>query len=210
MNDINSPAVPRPIARVCGVAAVLAPLLLLGSTVAYIVEGEGVNQGMLGGVIGVWSCFTFVIAFAGMSRLLEPRMPRAAAWLLVVGASGFTGGGGFNVDAMFSTVGAPELAGVGDEGGAAYGLLGFLPWGWFAPLSLVLAGAFLWRARVVPWWNGVLLILGGVLFVSARPERIDVLAVAGDVITVAALVPVGLAIFKAAADTAARTAVRVS
>lgn len=198
MNDIQPPAMPRRMARVTGVATILAPLLLLLSTVAYVTQGEGVNQGMLGGVIGVWSIFALLIGFTGIIRLLEPRAPRFAPWLLVVSMIGFSAGVGFNVDAMFSTVGAPELAGTTAEDGEAIGLLAFLPWGWFTPLAMVLVGAVLWRTRTVAWWSAALLILGGLTFISARPARIDALAIASDVVLVAALVPIGLAVLRSA------------
>ncbi|MGD9890725.1 MAG: hypothetical protein AB7R89_09035 [Dehalococcoidia bacterium] len=185
-------------ARVYGVATILAPLLLLASTVAYITAGEGINEGVLGGTIGVWSAFAMTIAFVGILRLLEPRAPRAAVTLTVIALIGWAAGIAFNIEAIYVAL-IPELTveRLNDAmtGGDAIAWLAFLPWGWFAPLTFVLSGIFLWRTHTVAPWTGILLIIGGVLFVTARPARIDVLAVTGDIVLVLALAPIGWSMF---------------
>ena len=196
MNDNHLPAPARPIARVHGVAAIAAPLLLLVSTVAFITQGEGINHGVLGGVVGVWSCFAFVIAFTGIVRMLEPRMPRYAPVLLCLSVIGFSSGIAFNLDGIYCGAGATEVCNLAVVDGNAIVFFAFFPWGWLTPLSMVLVGAALWRARVVPWWSGALLVLGGALFVASRPERIDALAIAADIVLVVALVSIGSAILK--------------
>lgn len=181
--------------RVYGVAAILAPLLLMASTIAYIVEGEAINHGTLGGVLGVWSSFALVIAFLGILRLLEPRAPRAASALTVLAATGFSAGVAFNVDAIFAAAAGPNAEGALNTAAESnpVALLAFLPWGWFVPLSFILIGSFLWRTRTTAWWTGALMIVGGVLFVASRPERINMLALAADGALVLALVPIGWA-----------------
>lgn len=196
MNDNALFALPPFSARVYGIAAIAAPLLLLASTVAYVVEGEGINDGVLGGVIGVWSSFTLAVAFVGLLRLLEPRAPRAAPILTVLAVTGFSAGVAFNIEAIYRAIIGPQLDETMDaavEETDPMALLGFLPWGWFVPLSLVLVGVFLWRTRTVSWWSGALLIVGGVLFVTARPARIDVIAMIGDGVLVLAMAPIGWA-----------------
>lgn len=198
MND-SSPRVFSPLAaRIYGVITIVAPLLLLGSTVAYLVDGEGINDGVLGGTVGVWSALAFVIAFAGILRLLEVRAPRAAPILAIFALAGFSGGIAFNLDAIFTALLGPDgnaaVDTAFDEGGNAIGLLAFQPWGWFAPLSLVLVGIFLWRTRTTAWWTGALMIVGGVLFLVSRAGEVDPLVPVGDVALILALVPVGWAI----------------
>lgn len=188
------------LAHVYGVAAILAPILLMASTVAFIVAGEGINHGALGGTIGVWSSFALLVGFIGMLRALEPAAPRAAAALTMLAIPGFAAGVAFNVDAIFTAAASPEsnstLDGVFETQPIA--ILAFLPWGWFVPLSLALAGIFLWRTRTVPAWNGTLLIAAGVLFVASRPERINLLALVSDVVLIAALLPIGWAMLRTA------------
>jgi hypothetical protein len=209
MNDTRLGTLPPVAARVSGIAAIAGPLLLLASTAAYVVDGEGINHGVLGGVIGVWSCFALAVAFMGTLRLLEPRAPRAAPILTAVAVTGFGAGVGFNIEAIYRGIIGSELddtftAAV--EGPDAVALLGFLPWGWFVPLALVLSGAFLWRTGTVSGWSGALLIASGVLFVTARPARLDIIAMVGDGLLILALVPIGWALL-ANARTAVTTEV---
>lgn len=179
--------------RVYGVATILAPLLLMASTLAYIVEGEGINHGVLGGTIGVWSAFAFVIASVGILRQLEVRAPRAAPILTIFALTGFSAGIAFNVDAIFTaSTGMDAALDVVFEA-EPMAVLAFLPWGWFAPLSLVLVGSLLWRTRTTAWWTGALMVAGGVLFVASRPERINMLALVADGVLILALVPIGWA-----------------
>lgn len=204
MNDNLTPTV----ARITGVAAVLAPVLLLLSSVAYLTQGGGVNDGVLGGTIGVWATIALVVASVGITRLAEPRAPRAAAVVLLVALAGFTAGAAFNVQAIYlAKYGNDFLADVTEgssEGGDWIGFFAFLPWGWMAPLGFVLMGWLLWRTRVVPTWTAALLVLGGVLFVAGRPARIDVLVVATDVVLVVALASIGMRLLRSAHAGASR------
>jgi uncharacterized membrane protein YgdD (TMEM256/DUF423 family) len=194
-DDRSAPA--RPLARVYGIAAILAPLLLLASTIAFITDGEGLNVGVLGGVVGVWSAFAFVIAFVGILRMLEPRAPRAAAIMTVLAMTGFASGVAFDVNAIFDEIVGPvELAAALDAaidagGTAGLSILAFLPWGFFGPVSMMVIGILLWRTRVTARWSAALLAVGGVLFVASRPERINLLALIADSVLVLALVPIG-------------------
>lgn len=193
---------PPTFARITGFAAILAPVLLLVSTVAYLTAGGGINDGVLGGTVGVWSCIAFAVASMGICRLAEPHAPRAAPIVTVVAFAGWVGGAAFNVQAMFlEKYGNDFLADVtGDEaaGSEWVGFFAFLPWGWMAPLGFILMGWLLWRTRVVATWVAGLLALGGVLFVTGRPARIDVVAVSTDLVLTTALVMVGLELLRRA------------
>lgn len=187
-------------ARVYGIAVIVAPLLFLASTVAYITEGNGINDGVLGGTIGVWSAFASVLAFAGILRLMEPTAPRRAMLLTLLALVAMASGVAFNVQAISLALLGPETE-ILDvvEGSDGIAVLAFLPWGLFVPLSFVLTGIALWRTETVPVWSGVLFIAAGVLFVASRPERIDVLAVIGDITMIAAMAPIGWAMLTASA-----------
>ncbi|MPY80336.1 MAG: hypothetical protein GEV04_18130 [Actinophytocola sp.] len=179
-----------------GFAAILAPVLLLLSSIAYITGGGGINDGVLGGTVGVWSAIALAVASVGICRLAEPRAPRAAAVVQVVALAGFTAGVAFNVQGMY--LGKydldllTDLTGGASEGSEWIGAFAFLPWGWLAPLSFVLMGWLLWNTRAVAPWTAGLLALGGVLFVTGRPARIDTLVIATDVVLTIALVAIGL------------------
>lgn len=198
MNDSLS-SLPTASARVYGTAIVLAPLLLLASSIAYITEGASINDGVLGGTIGVWSVFAFAIAFVGILRVLEPRAPRAAPLLTVLALTGFGAGVAFNVLAILTPVFGPEINTFIEDvdGSNAIAILAFLPWGWFAPLTFVLTGIMLWRTGTFARSVAGLLVVGGVLFIASRPEKIDALALIADTALIAALVPIGWALLTA-------------
>lgn len=196
--SLDAPGIDNPYAkRVFGIALILGPVLLLASTIAYVTAGDGINQGVAGGTIGVWSCFVLAIAFAGVSRILEGANRRGAMWLLVVALIGFTAGVGFNIEAIYSAT-YPETA---EELVGGFAIFAFLPWGWFAPITFGMTGVLLARSGLVTWRTGALFIAAGILFVTARPARIDVVAVIGDVILILAMAPIGWALLSGTAIT---------
>lgn len=170
------------------VAMFAAPVLLLTSTIAFLALGAGINDGLVGGVVTVWSVVAFAIAFVGCARLLESSMPRSSRFLIFGAAALTAGGAGFGIDAIYSEVLLAEHGIHATTALEAYPFawLAMLPWGWFMPITCILAGALLWRAGLLPWWHGLMLILGGVLFVTGRPARIGVVAIATDVVLIAA------------------------
>jgi hypothetical protein len=185
-----------------GLAAVAAPVLLLMSDVAYVTAGGGVNDGVLGGTIGVWSCFVFLIAFVGISRSIEALAPRAATALLALAVPAFVAGAGFNVQAIHLGHFGQDFMSSVSEGADLVGLLAFLPWGWFGPLTFVVAGVLVWRTGVFPASSGALLVAGGILFISGRPARIEALVMASDVVLVLAMASIGLALLAGAGRSA--------
>lgn len=180
--------------RLFGLATIAAPLLLLASTVAFLNE-DGINDGVVGGTVGVWSTIAFVIASAGIYRMIEVRAPRVGPVFGVIAMAGFTAGAAFNVQAMYFAAYDKDLLADISEGAlpgvSAIGIFAFLPWGLLVPVTFVATGVLLWRTRTAPTWSAALLVLGGILFVASRPERIDLLAVACDVTLVLAMAPIG-------------------
>ena len=202
---LSIPAASPVTTRISGVAAIAAPLLLLASTVAYITDGGGINDGVVGGTIGGWSCLAFLLAFAGIYRALEPHSSRAAPILMSVMLLGCAGGIGFNVDAVLSADFGREAVDAATEE-RPFSILAYLPWGLFFPAGLIGTGVLMWRTRVVSRLTAVLVAAGGLLFVSSRPARVDALAVLGDAVLILALVPIGLSLLSSARHTVATSA----
>lgn len=185
--------------RITGIAAIIAPILLLASTLAYILDGNGINDGHLGGTIGVWSCFALLLATFGISRVLEPASPRGGPILMAVVTIGIAAGVGLNVDGILAAeFGQGALDIFGDETPIA--LLAFLPWGWFFPIGMVGTGVVMWRTRTFPRATAVLLALGGIVFITSRPARIDGLAVFGDCLLILGFAPIGWALLTGRRD----------
>jgi hypothetical protein len=193
MTDISSTSSPSA-SRVFGLATIAGPVLLLGSTIAFLTE-NGINDGVIGGMIGIWSTFALAVAFVGIYRMIESRAPRIGPIFGAMALVGFTAGALFNLQAMYLAAYGNDLLTDAMEGTvpdvSALTFFAFLPWGWLAPVTFVATGILLWRTRTVPTWSAALLVLGGVLFISSRPARIEPLAIACDIALVLALVPIG-------------------
>jgi hypothetical protein len=186
-------ALPRPSIFVFGVALILGPVLMLTSTIAFIVAGDGMNQGVLGGLFGVWAAIIMAIAFVGLLRLLEVNAPRAAAILTVTAIIGFGSGVAINVDVITSSLVGPELDAAIDDalvGTDALAILAFFPGGLLVPITIIATGIMLWRTQTFPKWIGALLALAGVLFIIGAPERIAAIVLASDIALIAALFPI--------------------
>ena len=202
---LSIPAASPVTTRITGVAAIVAPLLMLASTVAYVTDGGGINDGLVGGTIGVWSCLAFLLAFAGIYRVLEPHALRAAPILMSVMLIGCAGGIAFNIDGVLSATFGREAidAATGEQ---PFSILAYLPWGLFFPAGLIGTGALMWRTRVVAPLSALLVAAGGLLFVSSRPARVDALAVFADVVVALALVPIGWSLLRGVRHTGATRA----
>ncbi|TDO27519.1 hypothetical protein EV643_1563 [Kribbella sp. VKM Ac-2527] len=182
--------------RVFGLAAIAGPVLLLGSTIAFISE-NGINDGVIGGMIGIWSTFALAVAFTGIYRMIEPAAPRVGPIFGAIALVGFTAGALFNLQAMYLAAYGNDLLTDTMNGALpdvpAITFFAFLPWGWLAPLSFVATGILLWRTRTAPTWSAAMLVLGGILFIASRPARVAPLAIACDLALVLALAPIGWA-----------------
>lgn len=165
----------------------------MGSTIAYVTE-DGINDGVVGGMIGIWSTFALAVAYAGIYRI-EPRAPRVGPIFGVLALVGAAAGTLFNLQAMYLAAYGNDLLTDAMDGSlpdvSTLTFFAFLPWGWLGPVSFVATGILLWRTRAAPTWSALLLILGGILFISSRPARIEPLAIACDIVLVLALVPIG-------------------
>lgn len=205
MTDINFSPV---FGRVTAVAGVLGAVCLLGSTVLFITDGDAINDGVLGGTVGVWAAIGLAIGSVGILRLVEPAAPVLAPIVGAVALGAFSGGVAFNVQALhLGRYDIDFLSDVTEGGGSGsdwFGVFAFLPWGLLTPLTFALIGWLVWRTRVAPPWVAGAFVLGGVLFVSGRPARIDAVAIATDVVLVLAFL--GIARSLGSAGIRARTA----
>ncbi len=170
-----------------GVAMIMAPLLLLVSTITSVI-GEGLGEDQAGGIIQVYAMAGFLLVTIGLTQLLEDVVPRAAAVLTLLGALGVAAGVGYGINAIYTDIGTLDLN--NDVEGVAAPLALQLP-GILFPLSFLALGVALYRARVQPRWCGLAIALGAVLFPVSRIGSIDVLAPVPDVLFLLGLAPLG-------------------
>lgn len=177
--------------RTTGIAAIVGPLLLLTSTVAYIAGGNGMNDGEVGGAIQVWAMIALGVAGIGLARMLESHAPRAAAVLTCLVIAGIAGGIGYGIDSIQADVHSTESL---QETESAAAPLALQVPGLLFPVSLLTLGVMLARSGAAPKPLGVMLAIGAVMFPMSRIPDVEALAVASDAFLALALVPLGLSI----------------
>ncbi len=175
-----------PRTRLLGAALVVAPLLLLASSIAWLAGSEATR-----GVLGFYAFATFALVVFTLTQAFSDTLPRTAAALTVVGMLGAAAGVGFSIDAIHSTL--PNSVELIDDGGTAGVLVANVP-GLMGPLAFIGIGIALLRSGVQPRWCGVALIVAGALFPPSRIGDIPALGAVDDLIFLLALAPLGLAI----------------
>lgn len=180
--------------RLTAATAVVAPILMLASTIAYLTEGEGMNEGELGGAIQVWAAIAYGIALVGFARMLESKAPRGALVLTVLTLVGVAGAVGYGIDSIQAAVFGTES--IQETSSAAAPLALQIPGGCF-PLSLVVLGVLLARTATVPAVLGYGLAVGAVLFPASRIPDVEALAVASDGIVLVALTAITASLVRA-------------
>lgn len=186
--------------RLTACAGVLGALCLLLSTVLFTTDGGGINDGVLGGTVGVWAAIGMAIGSVGILRLIEPRAPVTAPLVGAIALAAFSGGVAFNIQALYQASYdidfLSDATGGTGSGNDWFGIFAFLPWGLMTPLTFVLIGWLLWRTHMSRPSVAAMFALGGILFVSGRPARIDAIAIATDAILLLAFVSIAPALLR--------------
>jgi hypothetical protein len=162
-------------------------MLLLASTVGFIVEGEGMNSGEVAGAVQVWAFIGFALAAVALTERMASVAPRARATLLALALAGVAGGVGYGVDAIQAALNDTTSIQEMDSVAASFALQ--VP-GILFPLSFAAIGVALARTRSAPAWAAWLLVIGALLFPMSRIPDIEALAVAADVLLLLALVAI--------------------
>ena len=184
-----------------GAAMVVAPLLLLVSTIASVI-GNGLGEDKVGGIIQVYAMAGFLLVTIALTQLCEDVSPRAAAVLTLLGTLGAAAGVGFGINAIYADIGTLNLN--NDVEGLVAPLSLQLP-GILFLLSFLALGVVLYRARVQPRWCGLAIALGAVLFPVSRIGSIDMLAPVPDLLFLVGLAPLGWALVQGRAGPAERS-----
>ena len=171
--------------RALAVAMVIAPVLLLVSTLVALAEGD-YNESVSQGVLEMFALGAFFLAVLGATQLLADVLPRLSSLLLVTGTLGCQAGVAFGVVAIARAKGL-EIP----EGSLA---LAFNAPAFLFPLTWLALGVCLVRTRVAPVWVGVVLALAGLGFPIARAGGVAGVAVVDDVLFVVGLVGLAMVV----------------
>jgi len=173
--------------KVNGVCMLLAPVLLLGSSLALWADNL-----RLFGVAQVYAFVCFISVALGLTNLFADRMPRVAIatrLLLFLGCAGGIGyAHAYVFDAEVERLGATPA--IQDEFidviNTGLPLMLNLP-GVVFPLTMAAVGITLWRTRTVAVIPAVLLVLASLLFPVSRIGDIVPLMVVSDALFVVSL-----------------------
>ena len=190
--------------RLMGAAMLIAPVLLLASTIAHV-AGSGLGEDQTGGVIQVYAFAAFFVVLIGLTGMLEGVAPRAAAALTVTGALGLAAGAGYGINSIYAALGTIDI---NDNVENAAGPLALQMPGILFPLTFIALGVLLMRARVEPRWSPPLLIAAAIAFPLSRIPSVEPLALVADSLFLLALVPLGLEQLRGRAPRAAPAASR--
>ena len=173
-----------PLERVSGTAALLAPVLLLVSTVAFFMLGDGIG-------VGAFAMIMFAIALVGLARRAEPVAPRAAAAVTAFGLAGTAGGVGFGIDSIQAQLfGTPGLDEVSVAGVIA------LRVGVLFPLSMIALAVLLGVTGRAPRALAATLAVAAALFPVARIGGLLPVGIASDLLFIAAMGGLGLGLIR--------------
>lgn len=168
--------------RLTAMAAVVGPLAMLASTIAFVANGAGISEGEAAGAIQVWAAIAYGIALAGLARAVDHRAARAAAAITALGVAGAGGTAAYGLDAIQQAV----LAGdVYSSPAVPFALR--IP-GLLFPLALVVLGVVVartsaGRGRLAGW----AVTAGAVLFPVGRIADLAPVALVTDVVLLGAL-----------------------
>jgi len=177
-----------PFTRLIGGAFIAAPVMLLASSVAFAAGSEAAR-----GVLQFYAAALFMFVVVTLAQTVSAAAPRAAVALGLLAVVGMAAGVGFAVDNIHGTLLDDRY--LVEDGGLAGILVSQVP-GLMGPIAWVGLGVALLQAGLTPRWSGWALIVAGLLFPVSRIGEIAPLAVADDLIFVAALAPLGLALMQ--------------
>ena len=194
--DTHLPTAATDLVRLCLAAAVVAPTLLLIASVIGIASGDVNTSGWFGGVL-IMVFAAFGPAFVGIAFVTSPLVPALARSILLIGGLVTAAGAGFGVDLIAAGRVGERLPMPPDF---APGTVFLAIPGLLLPVLFVLIGIALARGRLVPWWLGGLVAIGGALFPAGRVPRppVPALMLAADLLLFAALVLVVVRLWPAA------------
>jgi hypothetical protein len=181
-----------------GVSLIVAPTLFAGSTFYWVRINERVEYGSIGGTLITLATVFWIPAFFALFGLFKAKWPRFATWGPLVAVYGCIGGAAFGLEGVFAeALRIPHD--VRREAWAQFPTTFNLTFFWpgpLFPLSLLILGIMMMRAKAARPWVGILLCLGGVAFPVSRIPRIEWVAHAADGLLFIPLAHMGLEFLK--------------
>lgn len=145
-----------------GISLIVAPIILLASTMFFFMGGN-MDSDDVGGTLQILAFFFFIFAVLGLTEMLATTNPKAAVAFRVLLVFGSVYGA---INGLSSVLADKASGGIPSLPSGLAQLLVFP--GILFPLSLCVIGLVLWRNRLVAAPVGITLSVGGFLFPVGR------------------------------------------
>lgn len=172
--------------RVNGLSLIAGPLVLLTSSISFLMAGD-MDRDDVGGVLQILAFFFLIFAVLGLTEMLAKNQPRAAIVFRVLLVFGCVYG---CINGLSSVLADGTGFGISSLPDRLAALLVFP--GILFPLTLGVLGVVLWRTGSVPALVGAALAVGGFLFPVGRIPDIAVLYVITDVLLILSMGWIGI------------------
>ncbi|MEJ7832290.1 MAG: hypothetical protein WKF79_05205 [Nocardioides sp.] len=176
--------------RVLAGAMILAPALLLASTVIAVAD-DAFAENVPSGVLLMFAMGAFFLAYLGVIGLVAEALPRLSTVLLVTGAFGAMAGTAFGVVIIARAKGLELQEGALEQAFNTPGIL--------FPMTWLALGVCVLYSKVAPLWTGVALALAGVGFPISRIGGVGEVAIVADLLFLAALCGLATVVVRAPA-----------
>jgi hypothetical protein len=192
-STLTSPAqstATSPSERLIGVATIVGPLLMLGSTVAWLADADEARS-----ILIMWAMIGFGLTLVGFSGRLRTDAPGGSAAVLGLGMMGTCAGAAYAAEAAIVEHFAIER--LNEQTTMSATLVLQVP-GLTFPLSIIAAAVLSWRSGLLRPGHAAALAAGAAAFPASRVPEVAEIALLGDALLCAALVPIGLAVLRGA------------
>ena len=160
----------------------LAPLALLSSSVLYIIAGDGMNNGVLGGFVQCAAMFLFIFPMMSITRFIGHAIPLTALIMRILLILGCVMGFTFGIDSVLNAT-QPNGYTILEMKYTSTMLWTLGPiW----PVCLGVTGLIGLFRKLLPTLPALLLALAGFSFPAGRIPKIDFLYLLTDLLMIIA------------------------
>lgn len=163
------------------VAFYAAPLCLIASSLAYIVLGNGMNNGVVGGFIQCAAMFLFIFPMLGLTSITSEKLPRFSVVFRILLVFGCFMGFLFGIDSVLNAT-QPNSYTILEMDKSMYVFM--MTFGPIWPIALGIFGIVAGVKKILPVLHSVLLSISGFSFPIGRIPKIEVLYIFTDLLLI--------------------------
>ena len=157
----------------------VAPILLISSSLAYIILGNGMNNGIIGGFIQCAAMFLFTFTMLQLTQLSSEKLPKFSVLFRILLVFGCFMGFLFGIDSVLNATQPNSYTLLEMDHNMYIFMMTFGPiW----PVALGIFGVVAAVKKILPTLHSVLLALSGFSFPVGRIPKIEALYIFTDLL----------------------------